>query len=72
MSQPFGHDIPRLSWLGGKTYTTHFASRKNRSGNSDLHREAIAENESRGQVKVPAEIEVPTPAAQRGVEIGPR
>ena len=47
MSQPFGHNIPRLSWLGGKTYTTHFASRKNRPGNSGLHAEAIAENASR-------------------------
>lgn len=47
MSQPFGHDIPRLSWLGGKTYKTHFASRKNRPGNSDLHKAGIVENASR-------------------------
>jgi hypothetical protein len=47
MSQPFGHNIPRLSWLGGKTYTTHFASRKNRPGNADLHKAGIVENASR-------------------------
>ena len=27
----FRHDAPRLSWLNGKTYPTHFGSRKNRS-----------------------------------------
>ena len=47
MSQPFGHDIPRLSWLGGKTYPTHFASRKNRPGNKELHAAAIVEHASR-------------------------
>jgi hypothetical protein len=47
MSQPFGHDIPRLSWLGGKTYPTHFLSRKNRAGNKELHVGAIVENASR-------------------------
>jgi hypothetical protein len=47
MSQPFGHDIPRLSWLGGKTHRTHFLSRKNRPGNSTLHAAAIYEDASR-------------------------
>jgi hypothetical protein len=44
MAQPFGHDIPKLSWLGGKTYPTHFDSRKNRSGHSPEEREARIEN----------------------------
>jgi hypothetical protein len=44
MAQPFGQDIPKLSWLGGKTYPTHFDSRKNRSGHSPEEREARIEN----------------------------
>jgi hypothetical protein len=44
MAQPFGHDIPKLSWLGGKTYPTHFNSRKNRSGHGPEEREARIEN----------------------------
>jgi len=44
MAQPFGSDIPRLSWLGGKTYPTHFNSRKNKSANSPEHAAALAEN----------------------------
>ena len=47
MAQPFGSDIPRLSWLGGKTYPTHFNSRKNKSGNKELHTAAIIENTER-------------------------
>lgn len=47
MSQPFGHNIPRLSWLGGKQHTTHFLSRKNRPGESQLHTAAIVEDASR-------------------------
>jgi hypothetical protein len=31
MAQPFGHDIPRLSWLSAKTYPQS-NPRKNRSG----------------------------------------
>ena len=34
MSQPFGHDIPRLSWIGAKTFAQHGSSRRNRSGNA--------------------------------------
>jgi hypothetical protein len=52
MSQPFGHDIPRLSWLGGKTYKTHFLSRKNRPGNKELHVGAIVENATRALLAV--------------------
>ena len=44
MAQPFGQDIPKLSWLGGKTYPTHFDSRKNRSGHGPEEREARIEN----------------------------
>jgi hypothetical protein len=44
MAQPFGQDIPKLSWLGGKTYPTHFDSRKNRSGHAPEEREARVEN----------------------------
>jgi len=44
MAQPFGQDIPKLSWLGGKTYSTHFDSRKNRSGHAPDEREARIEN----------------------------
>jgi hypothetical protein len=40
----FGHDIPKLNWLGGKTYPTHFDSRKNRSGHAPEEREARIEN----------------------------
>ena len=44
MAQPFGHDIPKLSWLGGKTYPTHFDSRKNHSGHKPEETEARIEN----------------------------
>ena len=44
MAQPFGQDIPKLSWLGGKTYPTHFDSRKNRSGHKPEETEARIEN----------------------------
>jgi hypothetical protein len=44
MAQPFGHDIPKLSWLGGKTYPTHFDSRKNRSKHGSEETEARVEN----------------------------
>ena len=44
MAQPFGQDIPKLSWLGGKTYPTHFDSRKNRSGHGFEETEARVEN----------------------------
>jgi hypothetical protein len=44
MAQPFGQDIPKLSWLGGKTYPTHFDSRKNRPGHAPEEREARVEN----------------------------
>ena len=44
MAQPFGQDIPKLSWLGGKTYPTHFDSRKNRPGHAPEEREARIEN----------------------------
>jgi hypothetical protein len=37
MAQPFGHDIPRLSWLGAKSYAQHASSRKNKSGNAMEH-----------------------------------
>jgi len=40
MSRPFGHDIPRLSWIGAKTYAQHGASRKNQSGHAPEHAEA--------------------------------
>jgi hypothetical protein len=37
MAQPFGHDVPRLSWLGGKTYPQQGLSRRNRPGNAMEH-----------------------------------
>jgi hypothetical protein len=40
----FGHDAPRLSWINGKTYPTHFDSRKNRSGHAPEETEARIEN----------------------------
>ena len=44
MAHPFGHDAPRLSWLNGKTYPTHFGSRKNRSKHGSEETEARVEN----------------------------
>lgn len=64
MSQPFGHDVPKLSWLGGKTYPTHFASRKNRPGNKELHTEAIAEDKARDAANILAN----TPVDSEGTE----
>ena len=40
MSRPFGCDIPRLSWIGAKTFSQHGSSRRNRSGNAQEHVEA--------------------------------
>lgn len=37
MALPFGHDIPRLSWLNGKTYKQHGDSHKNRSRHAPEH-----------------------------------
>ena len=37
MSRAFGHDIPRLSWIGAKTYSQQGDSRKNHSGNAMEH-----------------------------------
>ena len=37
MSRPFGHDIPRFSWIGAKTFAQHGPSRRNRSGNAQEH-----------------------------------
>jgi hypothetical protein len=39
----FGHDIPRLSWLNGKTYPQHGMSRTRISGHGPEHREANRE-----------------------------
>ncbi len=39
--------IPRLAWLGGKTYIQQGDSRRNRSGFGPEHAEAIPENASR-------------------------
>ena len=44
MAHPFGRDIPKLSWLGAKTYPTHFSSRKNRSKRGPEETEARIEN----------------------------
>ena len=44
MAQPFGHNVPKLSWLGAKTYPTHFSSRKNRSKHGSEETEARVEN----------------------------
>lgn len=40
----FGHDIPRLSWLNGKTYPQQGDSRKNRSKHGSEETEARVEN----------------------------
>jgi hypothetical protein len=48
MAQPFGRDIPRLSWLGAKTFAQHASSRKNKSGNAPEHAEANKMNLSSG------------------------
>ena len=37
MSRPFGHDIPRLSWVGAKTFAQQGLSRKNASSNAPEH-----------------------------------
>jgi hypothetical protein len=47
----FGHDAPRLSWINGKTYPTHFDSRKNRSGHAPEEREADIEALARQELK---------------------
>jgi hypothetical protein len=44
MAQPFGHNFPRLSWINTKTYSTHFDSRRNRSGHALEETEARVEN----------------------------
>ena len=44
MSRPFGHDIPRLSWIGAKTFAQHGPSRRNRSGNAQEHAAANKTN----------------------------
>ena len=44
MAQPFGHNVPKLSWLGAKTCPTHFSSRKNRSGHAPEETAARIEN----------------------------
>lgn len=40
----FGHDIPRLSWLGAKTFVQHGMSRTNQSGHGMEHVEANKTN----------------------------
>ena len=40
----FGRDIPRLSWLNGKTYPQQGDSRKNRSGHAPEETDARIEN----------------------------
>jgi hypothetical protein len=70
MAQPFGHDIPKLSWLGGKTYPTHFDSRRNRSGHAPEETAARVENglgalarqELKGRVDAMRPKEEPVPA----------
>ena len=42
----FGRDIPRLSWLNGKTYPQQGDSRKNRSKHGPEETEARVENAS--------------------------
>ena len=37
MSRPFGHDIPRLSWVGAKTFTQNGPARNNASSNAPEH-----------------------------------
>jgi hypothetical protein len=44
MAQPFGHDIPRLSWIGAKTFAQHGISRKNHPGHSTEHAAANQTN----------------------------
>jgi hypothetical protein len=44
MAQPFGHDIPRLSWIGAKTYKQHGLSRSGNSGHGMEHAAANKEN----------------------------
>jgi hypothetical protein len=44
MARPFGHDIPRLSWIGAKTFSQHGSSRRNRSGNAMEHAAANKTN----------------------------
>jgi hypothetical protein len=43
----FGHDIPRLSWIGAKTFPQHGISRKNQSGHGPEHAEANKEHRQR-------------------------
>lgn len=43
MAQHFGSDIPRLSWLGAKTFPQHGSSRRNQSGHGPEHAEANRE-----------------------------
>jgi hypothetical protein len=40
----FGHNVPRLSWLNGKTYPQQGDSRKNRSRHAPEERDARVEN----------------------------
>jgi hypothetical protein len=44
MSQPFGHNPPRLSWLGGKTFQHSGNTRKNRPGRKPEHTAALVDN----------------------------
>jgi hypothetical protein len=43
----FGHDIPKLSWLGGKTARQGNGGRKNRSGYVPEHTAAILDDQLR-------------------------
>lgn len=44
MSLAWGHDAPRLSWLGGKQYAQHGSPRRGNSGHAPEHAEANKTN----------------------------
>jgi hypothetical protein len=44
MSLAWGHDQPRLSWVGGKLFPQSGDSRKNSSGHGPEHTRAVREN----------------------------
>jgi hypothetical protein len=48
----FGQDIPRLSWLGAKTFGQHGMSRKNQPGHNSEHAEANLEHQSRNAARL--------------------
>ena len=70
MAHPFGHDVPRLSWLNAKTFPQQGDSRKNRSGHAPEESEArigngigaLARQELKDRVDAMRPKEEPVPA----------